>query len=195
MKRRTGFILIAAACVSLAVASTAYACASLATLYLDRETVRPGTWLNVEGRNYANTDPTNPLAAKPVTIRLDSRTGRIVASNVPVANRRIKTSFRIPNVRPGYHTLLATQFRSDGKPLAGTPGRASIKVLGAGAAAAAPWGGKPGGTGGASPAVGNLPSPVTLGGFLLALALAGSGVLALAGARTGRRPGPAPATA
>ena len=189
MKRRTGFSLIAAACVSLAVASTAYACASLATLYLDKKAGKPGAVVNGEGRNYANTSG-GLTPAKPVTIRLDSHTGRIVWQG-PVENRRIKPSFRIPNVRPGYHTLLAIQYRFDGTRVAGTPGRAAINVLGAQAGAAAPWGsGNP-----EPPAVGELPSPVTLGGFLLALALAGSGVLVLAGARMGRRPGPGPATA
>ncbi len=186
MKRRTVLSLILAACVPLAVASTAYACASLATLYLDKKVSTPGTPLDGDGRNYSSSPD-----ASPVTIRLDSRTGRILWQGRPETGR-IQPRFLTPKTTAGYHTLLATQTRN-GNPVAGTPGRAAIRIN-RGApqpGAAAPWGSvKPGGTGGASPAVGELPAPVIFGGFLLALALAGSGVLALAGARRGGGPAP-----
>ena len=188
MKRRTGFFLILAAAIPLAVASTAYACANLATLYLNKSGGKPGTEVKGDGRNYNSS-----LTASQVTIRLDSRTGRALWQGRADSNGRIRPSFAIPKARAGYHTLLATQQRADGRPHAGTPGRATIKIsgrTGQGAVAApAPWGSakpeQPGGTGGASPAVDSLPGPVTLGGFLLALTLAGSGVLVLAGVRRG----------
>jgi hypothetical protein len=189
LKRRTGLFLILAALVPLAVASTAYACAALATLYLDKPGGPPGTVLNGDGRNYSSS-----TTASQVTIRLDSRNGQVLWQG-PAQNGRIQPRFRIPRARAGYHVLLATQYRAgaDGsiRPQAGTPGRANIKISGrtTRGAVAAPWGsakpGQPGGTGGASPVVGSLPGPVTLGGVLLALALAGSGVLVLAGARSG----------
>lgn len=191
MKRRTVFSLILAACVPLAVASTAYACANLATLYLDKKVSTPGTPLDGDGRNYSSRED-----ASPVTIRLDSRTGRILWQGRASSTGRIQPRFRTPKTTAGYHTLLATQTRSDGRPQAGTPGRATIKINRGEPqpGAAAPWGSvkpeQPGGTGGASPAVGELPAPVIFGGFLLALALAGSGVLALAGARRGGGPAP-----
>ena len=200
MKRRTGFFLILAAAIPLAVASTAYACANLATLYLNKSGGKPGTVLKGDGRNYAS-PTTRPPAGPPsqVTIRLDSRTGKVLWQG-PAPDGRIQPRFAIPRARAGYHTLLATQQRADGRPHAGTPGRATIKISGrtSRGAVAAPWGStkpeQPGGTGGASPAVGSLPSPVTLGGFLLALALAGSGVLVLAGARRGGALAPTPPT-
>ncbi len=190
MKRRTVFSLILAACVPLAVASTAYACANLATLYLDKKVSTPGTPLDGDGRNYSSRSD-----ASEVTIRLDSRTGRILWQGRPGPTGRIQPRFLTPKTTAGYHTLLATQTRN-GSPVAGTPGRATIRII-RGApqpGAAALWGSvkpeQPGGTGGASPAVGELPAPVIFGGFLLALALAGSGVLALAGARRGGGPAP-----
>ncbi len=192
MKRRTGFFLILAAAVPLAVASTAYACANLATLYLNKAGGKPGTVVNGDGRNYSS--PTTPPPAGPpsqVTIRLDGRAGRVLWRGPADSKGKIRPSFVIPRARAGYHTLLATQQRADGRPHAGTPGRATIRIVGSTrrGAAAAPWGSakpeQPGGTGGSSPAVGSLPGPVTLGGFLLALVLAGSGVLVIAGARRG----------
>jgi len=187
MKRRAGLSLILAACVALAVVSTAFACARLATLYLDQKDATPGTPLDGDGRNYSS----GPDASE-VTIRLDSRTGRILWRGPATSTGRIQPRFLTPKTTAGYHTLLATQTRS-GRPAAGTPGRATIRIN-RGApqpGAAAPWGSvKPGGTGGASPAVGELPAPVIFGGFLLALALAGSGVLTLAGARRGDGPAP-----
>lgn len=186
MKRRVGVFLILAAMVPLAVASTAYACARLATLYLNKSGGKPGTVVNGDGRNYDSS-----TTSSAVTIRLDRRNGRVVWQGGAGSDGRIRPSFRIPKARAGYHTLLATQQRADGRPSLGTPGRATIKISGRTrqGAAAAPWGAAkpegPGGTGGASPAIGSLPAPVTLGGFMLALVLAGSGVLVLAGARRG----------
>ena len=185
-RNRVGVLLVLAAAVPLAVASTAYACAALATLYLSKSGGKPGTVVNVDGRNYSNTGS----SASEVAIRLDSRNGRVLWQG-PAVNNRIQGSFKVPKARAGYHILLATQQRADGRPVAGTPGRGTLKISGKTrrGAVAAPFGSanpeQPGGTGGASPVFGSLPGPVTLGGFLLALVLAGSGLLVLAGARRG----------
>ena len=186
MKRRIGFFLILAAVIPLAVASTAYACARLATLYLDKSGGKPGTVLNGDGRNYDSSATSSQVA-----IRLDRRDGRVLWQGPAGQDGRIRPAFRIPKARAGYHTLLATQQESNGRPARGTPGRATIKISGrtGQGAAVAPWGSakpeQPGPTGGASPAIGSLTAPVPLGGFLLALVLAGSGVPVLAGARRG----------
>ncbi len=184
--------MILAALVPLAVVSTAYACANLATLYLDKKVATPGTPVDGDGRNYSSRDDSSA-----VTIRLDSRAGRILWQGRPGPTGRITPRFLTPKTTAGYHVLLATQQRGQRTASAGHARARHDQDCprSAPAGGGGPVGGsgkpeQPGGTGGASPAVGELPAPVMLGGFLLALALAGSGVLALAGARRGDGPAP-----
>lgn len=140
MKRKNiGLGFIFGAVVPLAVVSTAWACGILATLKLNTKTVSPNQVVTATGNNYSGSGP--------VSIHLKSRTGAVLASTSPDPASRIATSLTIPaNTRPGYYVLIATEYKADGTPVAGTPGRTVIRVLGSGSAAhraavaVSPWG-------------------------------------------------------
>ena len=124
MKRRVGFLLIFGSALSLAVASIAWACGNLATLNLDQSSAAPGGAVTGEGNNYSNT------AGTPVEVHLGTREGPVLWSGAPV-NRRVSPTFNIPaGTAPGYYTLIATQYQTNGLPVAGAPGRARIQVTG-----------------------------------------------------------------
>jgi len=172
-RRRVGFLLIFGALVPLAAAATAWACGVLATVKLDASVARPGQTLNVSGVNYSTGNVT------PVQLRWNSRTGPVLKEVAPAPNGTISTTIQVPNSDPGWYIVAGTQQRlSDGAPVAGTPGRATLRVQGASAGAASPWSQGPGG--GAGLAVdggpGGPPLLPTLLGIALSLGLLGSGV-------------------
>lgn len=144
MKRRVGLLLVLGAVLPLAIASTAWACGVLATLKLDSRAVSPGDTISATGRNYgAPGSSGNPGA---VTLRLGSRTGKVVATTSATASNAISATFKVPaDTDPGWYTVTATQFKEDGTPKAGTPGRTSLRVGGATAsqAVAPPWASAP----------------------------------------------------
>lgn len=173
--RRIGVGMIAAAvALPLAIAATAFACANLATLVTNKASVAAGGDVTAYGRNF-NSNP----AASPVQIRFNNRAGRVLWEGRAGANGKLTATFQAPLQRAGKYVLLATQFGPDGRPAAGTPGRAPLRIKRGSTAAAAP---APG-TGGPT-----LPSlPVGIGIGLLALGLAGGGI-ALLGRSTRRSP-------
>jgi hypothetical protein len=164
--------MIAAACaLPLAVVATAYACANLATLKLDRVAAAAGSDVTAYGRNFNSN-----VAASTVTLRFNSRNGRVLWEGRPQSNGKLTSNFTVPNVQPGKYVILATQTGIDGRPAAGTPGRAPLKIKGGAASStAAP----PVSTGGPT-----MPSlPIGVGMALLMLGLAGGGVALITGAR------------
>lgn len=193
-RSKIGFGLIFAAVIPLAVASTAWACGVLATLKLDTWSVSPGQSVTAIGVNYS----VRP-GVSPVTIHLVSRTGKVIANTVPGSGRGINTTFPIPaNTKPGWYVIMATQYNANGTPVAGTPGRTTLRVRGSVAAhhaqkasAVSPWSSsKPIGPAGASVSVahdaGGSNSPGALPMLLavvLSLGLLGTG-LTLAGRRS-----------
>jgi len=159
--------------VPLAVVATAFACANLATLKLDHATVAAGSDVTAYGRNFNSN-----AAASTVTLRFNSRSGRVLWEGRPGSNGKLTANFAAPAAQAGQYVILATQTGVDGRPAAGTPGRAPLKIKGGASSAVAP----PVGSGGPT-----LPSvPATIGLALLMLGLAGGG-LALTGVT--RRPG------
>ena len=182
-RRRVGFLLIFGALVPLAVAATAWACGVLATLRVDKPVAAPGQALTVTGINYSG-DMTN---FTPVQIRWNGRTGPQIGQAIPVGTR-ISTEVRVPaGVSPGWYSLNATQYNvNTGAPKSGTPGRTTLRVQGAAAAASSPWGQAPGG--GATVAVGGGPGgpPLlpTLLGVALSLGLLASGLTLVSRSRT-----------
>ena len=109
--------------VPLAIAATAFACANLASAKLSRAAATPGTQVSFMGRNFNSN-----AAASPVTIRWNGRNGQVLATARPASNGKVSTTFRVPNARPGYYVLVATQTGPNGRPASGTPGRAPLRV-------------------------------------------------------------------
>jgi len=171
-RRRAGVGLIAAAvAIPLAVAATAFACANLATLTLTRTVASPGADITAYGRNYSSN-----AAASPVQIRFNGRAGRVLFEGRPAANGKLTGTFKAPNVQAGRYVLVATQRGPDGRPAAGTPGRAPLRITGGrrSSEAVPP----------AGPTTPTLPSlPVGIGLAALMLGLAGGGAALVAGTR------------
>lgn len=123
---------LAGAAVVIAMASTAFACQVLATLSVSPKSGPVGTEVTATGANYSAT------ALTEVVIRLDTRDGPELARTRPLPSGQIIATFKIPpGTSAGYHTILATQLKADGTAVAGTPGRASFEVTGAGSSSTA----------------------------------------------------------
>lgn len=167
MRRKLGLILVFGAALPLAVASAAWACGVLTTLSLDQKVAAPGSPLTATGRNWSTS-----ATASVVRLRLQSRSGTELTTVTPTPDRKISKQFTLPaSLSPGWYVVLATQFNANGSPVAGTPGRTTLRVQGAASAkdaqvAGAPWSG--------SEPKGPAASAVTSGGSgLIALLLAG----------------------
>ena len=109
--------------IPLAIVATAFACANLASAKLNRAAASPGTTVSFMGRNFNSN-----AAASPVSIRWNGRGGAVLATARPARTGKVSTTFKVPNVRPGYYVVVATQTGPNGKPASGTPGRAPIRV-------------------------------------------------------------------
>ena len=183
MKRRVGLFLMVGAMLPLGVASTAWACASLATVALSKSTVSPGETVTVTGKGYSDTHAGSNAGDSDVTIRLNGRRGQIMGTTSPDSTRRINATMQVPkDVRSGWYIITATQFSADGTPKAGMPGRTVMKVSGSASnsAGVAPWSSsKPAGPGASSLAVagdgGGLSSQTLLLGMGLSLTLLAAG--------------------
>lgn len=190
-RRRVGLLLIFGAAIPLVVAATAWACANLTTLRLDTRAAAPGTDVSGVGRNYSS-------AGSLVTVRL-GRKGPVLWEGPPAGSRgKITPTFKVPAVKPGSYVIVATQSTATGSPVAGTPGRASLRIKRATAGSsqapastswASPRQSRPGGPE-AAPAAGNADARVlpALMGIVLSLALLGSGLALVGRARAAYRP-------
>lgn len=113
--------------VPLTVVATAFACANLATLKLNRAAATPGTTVSVMGRNFNSRE-----GASPVAIRWNGRNGEVLASVRP-SRGKVSTTITVPKVsRSGYYIVVATQTGPNGVIAAGTPGRAPLRVRASG---------------------------------------------------------------
>ncbi len=140
MKHRAGVSLMVASMVALAVASTAWACANLATVGLDKTVAAPGDSLVVTGKGYSGHGSSTNVGDSDVTVTLSGRKGQVIGSADVSAAGRISETMRLPaNVSPGWYVVMATQYAADGTPKPGTPGRTRIRIQGARAAVASPW--------------------------------------------------------
>jgi len=176
--RRKFWVLLGtgALAVPLIVVATAFACGSLATLKLNRATASPGAKVGAVGGNY-NTSP----QASPVRLRFNGRNGPVLWEGRPTRTGRITASFTFPKVRAGAYVILATQTGPDGRPAAGTPGRAPLRGRVARRTASSEVVAWPGGREGAPPAVGGSPAgtPVLAGLAVLALGVLGAAAVLL----------------
>lgn len=139
-KRSMGMILVFGAALPLAIASVAWACGVLASVSLDKKVASPGEAITISGKNFANT---TVGGASAVTVRLKSRTGTILTT-AATTSRAFSDTFTVPaTLSPGWYVVLGTQTKADGTPVAGTPGRTTLRIQGSATSsavpAAAPW--------------------------------------------------------
>lgn len=197
VRRKLGGILIlAGAAVPLAFVSVAYACGVLATLHLNPRSAAPGASVSAVGGNYSS----NP-ASSVVALRLNSRTGAVLWTGRPNTNGTIHPTFTAPTVSPGYYLIDATQTTATGASVAGTPGRAVLRIGNPSQskrAAAALWPSGSARSGPGSPTASSVPTATpgpANGGVLVALLsatlLAGGVLVLLDDRRRGRRSAPA----
>lgn len=146
--------------IPLAIVATAFACANLASAKLNRAAASPGTTVSFMGRNFNSN-----AAASPVSIRWNGRGGEVLATARPSRTGKVSTTFRVPNVRPGYYIVVATQTGPNGRPASGTPGRAPIRVARASSSSTVVVAPAPTGGGTAGPQA--LPIGLGLSAFML----------------------------
>jgi hypothetical protein len=109
--------------IPLAIVATAFACANLASAKLNKAAASPGSTVSFMGRNFNSN-----AAASPVSIRWNGRAGQVLATARPASTGKVSTTFVVPNVKPGYYIVVATQTGPNGRPASGTPGRAPLRV-------------------------------------------------------------------
>jgi hypothetical protein len=195
-RKRVGVLfLVGAVLVPLAIVSTAWACGRLANLRLSADSARAGQEVTGVGLNY-NSQPTS----SDVTVRLGGRSGPVLWQGRTNAQGTIAPVFTVPRVKSGYYTIVATQYLASGAPAAGTPGRdvlriGRVKRQKTSSGTVAPWASPAPPTSGAGPAGGapahtaraiDVSTPVVVGGTLLFVVLAASGVTMLRSARRTR---------
>lgn len=116
-------VVVGALVVPLTVVSIAFACARLATLKLNRSTATEGATVTAVGRNF-----NNDAKSSPVALRFNSRTGPVLWEGRPNRQGKFVASFRAPKAMNGHYVILATQQTAEGRPAAGTPGRAPLRM-------------------------------------------------------------------
>lgn len=177
MRRRAGFLFICSAAVPIAIfASSAWACGVLTTITSDTKVAAPNQTITVSGRNFSNSS----ASVTPVELRWDSRTGtKLNDQEINVAGRAFSANVKVPSTAgAGWHVVNATQYNiSTGAPVAGTPGRTTVRVQGAAVASTSPFGA-------AKPSSGGPGSPdLPLAGILLSVALLATGLTLVARGR------------
>jgi hypothetical protein len=125
------FGVAASALVALAVA--AYACTNMATLNLSSARGKPGDTITVTGSSFGVVcvcGPSQPPTQ--VKIRWNGIKGDVMAEAMPDKAGTLSVAFTVPETRPGYYVVVATQrdevYHID---YAGTPSRATFEVLAA----------------------------------------------------------------
>ncbi|HWF52511.1 MAG TPA: hypothetical protein VG294_17850 [Solirubrobacteraceae bacterium] len=184
-------LILAGVAVPLSFASLAYACGVLATVHFNHASTSPGASISAIGGNYSTAK-----TASLVVLRFNGRAGTVLWSGHPDANGSIHSTFTVPSVGPGYYLIFASQTTATGAPVAGTPGRAVLRIgspSSARRAAAALWpsnGSGPGASSHSTVANPGVPGRGSGAGTLIALAsavlLAGGVLVLLDDRRRGR---------
>jgi len=173
--------MMVGAMLPLGAVSTAWACASLATLSMDSKVVTPGEETAVTGRGFSDAHAGSTAGDSLVTLRTKARNGPIVADNVDVTGGRISQKVRMSrDMKPGFYVMIATQTKQDGTARAGTPARFAFRVRGTPiqqGAVASPWSGTPGGPASSASVAGDggLNGQTLLVGGILSLTLIAAG--------------------
>ncbi len=181
MKRRAIVMMLVGGVLPLGVASTAWACASLANLATDSRVVQRGQVVTVTGKGFRDPHAGSTAGFSLVTLRLKTRNGKILQDNVDVNSRgQISTTMRMPDDMPsGFIVILGTQTKPDGTAAFGTPGRIALRVAGtASQSAASPWSASgPSSTASVAGNGGLDSQPLLIGGILSLTLLAAGSVL------------------
>lgn len=154
--RRAWFLLgLGVLAVPLVGAALAYGCTAAATLSADSGAAEPGTapagsTVTITGKYFGTHDPEDVNSNQPVQIRIGTVTGAALANALPAGpERSFSVRVTIPgDIRPGDSFISATQLRSDGRPVYGTPARQAFRVTPAPAPPPAPSSGAPASSGG-----------------------------------------------
>ncbi len=131
--RRRVFGLGTTAAALVALAATAYACTNMAQLNISSARGRPGDVITITGSSFGVVcvcGPSQPPT--PVKIRWNGINGEVKAEMMPDKAGTLSAAFTVPDAKPGYYVIVATQ-RDDVYHIdaAGTPARATFEVLGA----------------------------------------------------------------
>ena len=130
-KRRVLGFSGGASAVLVVLAVTAYACTNLASLNLSTATARPGEAVTITGSSFNTICVCGPqVPPTPVKIRWNGIKGDVLAEMMPDKAGTISASFTVPDVKPGYYVIVATQHdETYNIDAAGTPARATFEVL------------------------------------------------------------------
>lgn len=155
MRRKLGLFFVGGLLSSLVLTASAFGQGSVLQVNV-KEPVR-GQAITVTGTNFSSA-----AGRSPVNIRLNLRSGRVLATPTPDSAGRISATFPVPpDLAPGWYLLIGTQtVTANGRQLSFTPGRTRIRVRASAAGAAAPGG--RGGLPGSPPALVILGSAVVL---------------------------------
>ena len=184
------------------LAGAAFGCTNLATVNLSSSMGKPGDVITLTGSGFMANAAEMPMdgmvmdmgsmgamseltVRNPVTVRWNGAEGPVLSSAVPDRSGTISVLFTIPETAAGHYTVLAVQKNPQGFDVYGTPARAPLQVIGAGASAAPDTQGSGVGAGGAPGSGGFVALTVGLGLLGLGL-LAAGGVAATRNVRVRR---------
>lgn len=110
--------------LALAVSGAAWACTALATLDLSPDVGSPEDEIVATAEGYLP----NPLRG-PLEVRLDGPSGELLATVRPdLLTGRAEFDFRVPDVAPGPHVVIAYETDALGQRSDGTSARAVLEV-------------------------------------------------------------------
>lgn len=130
-RRRVFGLFGTASAVVVLLGVTAYACTNLASLNLSTAAGQPGDAITVTGSSFNTICVCGPqVPPTPVKIRWHGIKGEVLAEMMPDKAGTIAATFTVPDVKPGYYVIVATQHdETYNIDAAGTPARATFEVL------------------------------------------------------------------
>ena len=121
-----------AAAVLVGLAAGAYACTNLSAINLSTGAARPGDRVTATGTSFGGGGcGCRPRGVSPVEVHWNGRNGPVVAEANADTVGNISATFSVPDAKPGYYTIVATQRDLElNMDYYGTPAIASFEVLG-----------------------------------------------------------------
>ncbi len=108
----------------------AWACTSLATIDIKPGAAVTGAEVTGKGYGFAGNKQVSAqaLSPSPVEIHFQRADGPLLAKVLPDRDGNVSFRFTAPAGAPNYYTIIATQTKSDGTPVAGTPARTTLAL-------------------------------------------------------------------